>query len=230
MLRPQDSALTERNEGIEFRALRYLVTSYNFTGPTSELLANRIMDEPLGPTARPSLDSLEGEAGAIAMAPVPQHLLDNMETFYDEYFSVRNEWLKLNGSNALNPLWESRVKKIPQTVENLNEIRAAAMKTARELRTEINKNLLTRLDEQAEALLQDLIKDLDKMPSVIAAIKKNIADNRTNSPILQFLQSRPNASLPNSQPGQHNPSWVCPQTPVLAMPRRSRLAFQTPIA
>ncbi len=56
---------------------------------------------PIGPIAR---HSLEGEASAIAMALVPQHLLDTMETFYDEYFSVRNECLKLNASNALNPI------------------------------------------------------------------------------------------------------------------------------
>jgi hypothetical protein len=95
------------------------------------------------------------------MAPVPQHLLDTMDNLYDEYFSVRNECLKLNASNALNPIWETKVKILPQTLENLNEIRAAAMKTARELRPEINKELLTRLDEQAEALLQDLKKHLE---------------------------------------------------------------------
>ena len=65
--------------------------------------------------------SLEGEAavqaGDIAMAPVPQHLLDTMETFYDEYFSVRNECLKLNASNALNPIWETKVEILQQSLK-----------------------------------------------------------------------------------------------------------------
>jgi hypothetical protein len=145
---------------------------------------------PIGPIARHSLEG-ELEADAVAMAPVPQHLLDTMDDLYDEYYSVRNECLKLNASNTLNPIWETKVKILQQTLENLNDIRAAAMKTARELRTEINKDLLIRLDGQAEALLQDLEKHLEKMPSVIAAIKKNIADNRAISRV-----SRPPTSLP----------------------------------
>ena len=139
---------------------------------------------PTGPIAR---HSLEGEAGAIAMAPVPQHLLDSIEDLYAEYCSVKEECLKLNASNALNAIWEAKVEILPQTIKKLNEIRAAAMKIDRELQTAINNDLpdvgkrLTRLDRQSEALLQDLEKHLKKMPSVIAAIKKKITDNSASS-------------------------------------------------
>jgi hypothetical protein len=109
------------------------------------------MDAPIRPIASNSL-----EAGAIAMAPVPQHLLDSMDDLYEEYFSVREECPKLNASNALNPIWETKVEILQQTLKNLNEIRAAAMKIDRELQTAINNDLpdgkrLTRLDRQAEA-------------------------------------------------------------------------------
>ena len=90
-------------------------------------------------------------AGAIAMTPVPQHFRDSMWTLCEEYFSVREECLKFPASNALNtmlPLWDTTVENLQQTVKNLDEIRAAAMKTARELRTPINKELLTTLDGQ----------------------------------------------------------------------------------
>jgi len=123
-------------------------------------------------------------AGAIAMTPVPQHFRDSMWTLCEEYFSVREECLKFPASNALNtmlPLWDTTVENLQQTVKNLDEIRAAAMKTARELQTPINKELLTTLDGQAGVLLQDLKKHLDQTPSVIAAIKKKIADNRAIS-------------------------------------------------
>ena len=44
------------------------------------------------------------EAGAIAMAPVPRHLLESMEALHAEYWSVRAECLKLNASNELSSL------------------------------------------------------------------------------------------------------------------------------
>jgi hypothetical protein len=73
------------------------------------------------------------EAGAIAMAPVPRHLLESMEALHAEYWSVRAECLKLNASNELSPLWEKKVEILLQTLGHLNEIRAAAMKLDREL-------------------------------------------------------------------------------------------------
>ncbi len=82
------------------------------------------------------------EAGAIAMTPVPQHFLESIDNIYEEYFSVREEFLILNASKALNPMipiWDTNVEILQQTLKKLNEIRAAAMKTARELRTAINK-------------------------------------------------------------------------------------------
>ena len=56
-------------------------------------------------------------AGAIAMIPVPQHFRDSMWTLCEEYFSVREECLKLNASNALNPIWETKVEILQQTLK-----------------------------------------------------------------------------------------------------------------
>ena len=45
---------------------------------------------PIG-SENPDLDSERLEAAAIAMAPVPKHLLDSVEALQDDYFSVRDE-------------------------------------------------------------------------------------------------------------------------------------------
>jgi hypothetical protein len=129
------------------------------------------------------------EAGATAMAQVPQHLLDSVEALYAEYCSAKAECLKLNASTELNAIiaiWEKKVQNLPQTLGNLDEIRHAAMKLDRKLQTAINNDLpdvskrLTRLDRQSEALLLDLENYLNKLPSVIASMKK-IAENRASS-------------------------------------------------
>jgi hypothetical protein len=78
-----------------------------------------------------SIASERLEAGAIAMAPVPEHLLDSVEALYAEYCSVKAECLKLNASTELNAIiaiWEKKVQNLPQTLGNLDEIRDAAMK------------------------------------------------------------------------------------------------------
>ncbi len=122
------------------------------------------------------------------MAPVPKKLLDSVEASHEEYWSVRAECLKLNASNELSPYWERTFEILSQSLRDLDQTRAAARKLNREHQTaDIGKRLI-RLDQQSEELLRDLANALEKMPSVIAAMKK-IADNRASS--------RPPASLPH---------------------------------
>jgi hypothetical protein len=114
-------------------------------------------------------------------------LLDSVEASHEEYWSVGAECLKLNASNELSPFWERTFEILSQSVRDLDQIRAAARKLDREHQTADIGKRLTRLDQQSEELLRDLANALEKMPSVIAAMKK-IAENRASS--------RPPASLP----------------------------------
>ena len=72
------------------------------------------------------------KAGAIAMAPVPKHLLDSVDALHTEYWSVRAECLKLNASNELSPFWERTFEILSQSLRDLDQIRAAARNLARE--------------------------------------------------------------------------------------------------
>ncbi len=110
-----------------------------------------------------------------------------MEGLLTEYWSVRAEYLKLNASNELAPFWEQTFEILSQSLRDLDQIRAAALKLSREHQTADIGGRLTLLDQQSEELLRELADALDKMPSVIAAMKK-IAENRASF--------RPPASLP----------------------------------